>query len=130
MNFHKNVSTASPLIHVYPLYQVHLELGLGGSDFKPGENPYISQIQFESTCHFHTFVKTAQEVHKLSFSNLKAQFTICHPRRYMINFILKFRRSIFQSSIYTVSIICRQEWYNIITGAWQIIDVYESKAVL
>ena len=47
MNFHKNVPTASPLIHVYPLYQVHLELGLGGSDFKPGENPDISEIQFE-----------------------------------------------------------------------------------
>ena len=49
------------------------------------------------------------------------QFTFL--RRYIINFIFKCRSSIFRSNIHTVSIICIQEWYNIITRAWKIIDL-------
>ena len=39
-------------------------------------------------CHSPTFIKTAQELHKLRLSNMKIQFIFCHPRRYMLNFIL------------------------------------------
>ena len=35
--------------------------------------------RFGSLWHFHTFVPTAQEVHMLSLSNMKAQFMFCHP---------------------------------------------------
>ena len=59
--------------------------------------------RYSSTCHFHTFILTAQEVHKLSLSNMKSQFIFCHPRRYMFSFILKCRRSIFRSNIQLVS---------------------------
>ena len=67
---------------------------------------------------------TAQEVHELSLPKRKARFRFCHPRVYMLNVILKCRRSIFRSNLHTVSIICVREWHNIITKAWKIINVY------
>ena len=39
--------------------------------------------RYGSTSHFHIFVPTAQEVHKLSPSNMKAHPIFCHPRWFL-----------------------------------------------